>query len=485
MYLESIRLENIKCFEDLEICFMKGRGDPRLMTVMLGDNGMGKSTLLQAIAIALGGEGVTNLPAKRLGNWVRTGSEQGYIQATIRPGDSDPGSRQKHKLKVSYLATGDKPFTGKDGTFYDKLTISAMPGSDLNTLKRTAYSEDSKGWLACGYGPFRRFTESFQGLYSMWDTKVSRFASLFGNDEEGLIRLEDWLVELDRRSLVAKHAGQDSGYGRLFDQLARTLREMLPEEGPRSMIIGAEDLRVANLAPEYVRTTTEQGVIWKDGFGIWVPLSQLSDGYKGTMAWVGDLVSRLSRAFPEAEDLLQQEGVVLIDEVNIHLHPAWQRKILTQLRQSFPRIQFIITTHSPLVAASAEDGELILLKRERDHVVAVQDHPTVQGWRFDQILTSFWFGLYSARDPETEGQLAEYDQLLSKRVKGRLTAEDEDKLANLEKTLGQKLPAPGETREQRELYQKMQTYIEQTLSQRGIDDQSATKQPTASSDTLG
>jgi hypothetical protein len=95
------------------------------------------------------------------------------------------------------------------------------------------------------------------------------------------------------------------------------------------------------------------------------------------------------------------------------------------------------------------------------------------------------FGLDTTRDQETEQQLADYDELLSKRVKGRLTAEDEDKLANLEKTLGQKLPAPGETREQRELYQKMQTYIEQTLSQRGIDDQSATKQPTASSDTLG
>jgi len=318
--------------------------------------------------------------------------------------------------------------------------------------------------LACGHGPFRRFTnKGSQYFFSdVRDTKVGRFASLFG-DEEGLVQLEDWLIELDRRSLVDRREGRDSGYSPLYNQLAWTLRHMMPEEDPRR-VIGAEELRAADLVPEYVRTTAEQGVICVDGFGNWVPLSQLSDGYQGTMAWVGDLVSRLSRAFPEAEDPLQQEGVVLIDEIDIHLHPAWQRKILTQLRQRFPRIQFIVTTHSPLVAAGAKDGELILLKREREHVVAVQDQPAVQGWRADQILTSFWFGLYAARDPETEQQLAEYDELLSERARGRLTEVDEGRLANLEKALRQKLPAPGETREQRELYQRMQAYIAGTYN---------------------
>jgi predicted ATPase len=488
MYLQNLRLESIKCFEDLEIDFMEDRGKPRLMTVVLGDNGVGKSTLLQAIAITLGGEKVTNLLAERLGNWVRAGSKQGHIQASIRPGDSDPGAPRKRRLEVSYLATGDETVTREDGSFQDKFTILAMPGSELNDLKRTAYSEASKGWLACGYGPFRRLADRLRTssyfLSDVGDTKVGRFASLFG-DDEGLIQLEDWLIELDRRSLVERREGQDTGYRRLHNQLAWTLLQMMPEEGPGSMTIGAEELKTAGLAPEYVKTTAEQGVVCVDSFGNWVPLSQLSDGYQGTMAWVGDLVRRLSRAFPEAEDPLQQEGVVLIDEIDIHLHPSWQRKILTQLRQSFPKIQFVVTTHSPLVAASARDGELILLKREGEHVVATQDYPAVQGWRVDQILTSFWFGLYTARDPETEQELAEYDELLSKRVMGRLTEEEEDQLVSLEKTLSQKLPAPGETREQRELYQRMQAYIERMLSQRGTNDQSTPKQPATSSDALG
>ena len=78
-------------------------------------------------------------------------------------------------------------------------------------------------------------------------------------------------------------------------------------------------------------------------------MSALSDGLK-LMAWVGDLVTRLSQAFPNAENPLEQEGIVLIDEIDIHLHPTWQRQILSQLRRTFPKIQFIVTTHSPLVA---------------------------------------------------------------------------------------------------------------------------------------
>jgi hypothetical protein len=486
MYLENLRLENIKCFEDLEINFMEARGKPRLMTVMLGDNGVGKSTLLQAIAIGLGGERITDLLAERLGNWVRIENKQGRIGATIRPGDSDPGAPKKRRLQVGYLATGDKPVT-VDGIFYDKLTISAKQSDDLQILTRTAYSEASKGWLACGYGPFRRFTDrsqtSFYFVSDIRDTKAARFASLFG-DDEGLVPLEDWMIELDRRSLLAKREGRDPGYNRLFNQLAWTLLHMLPEEGPRSMITNVEDLRAVDLVPRYVRTTEDQGVICSDAFGNWVPLSQLSDGYQGTMAWVGDLVSRLSRAFPQAENLLEQEGVVLIDEIDIHLHPSWQRTILSQLRQRFPKIQFIVTTHSPLVAASAEEGELIVLKREGQHVIAESESP-VQGWRADQILTSSLFGLDTTRDPDTEKQLAGYDELLSKRAMGQLTEKEETQLTHLEELLRQRLPSPGETREQRELYQKMQTYIEQTLSQRGTDDKSTTRRPPLSPDTLG
>lgn len=469
MYLQKIQLAGIKCFENLEIDFTKGRDKPRLMTVILGDNGMGKTTLLQAIAIALGGEKVANFLSKSyptvygpsLESWAKVGSQKGHIQATIYAGKSDKGISSKRKLQVSYIVIGDKPFETEDGTFYDIASISAIPSQDLQILKRTAYADHTKGWLACGYGPLRQFKG--QRKSETKDTKSSHFASLFGENER-LISIENWLIELDRRALVDKREGRASNYSQLFNQLAWTLLWMLPDEHKHPMI------RV-NMPPKlssadistYVRTTTDQGVLWSDSFGNWVTLSQLSDGYQSTMSWTGDLVSRLSTAFPNTRNLLMQEGIVLIDEVDVHLHPSWQRTILNQLRHTFPKIQFLVTTHSPLVAASARDGELFVLKEEQNQVV-VEPVSSVQGWRADQILTSPLFDLDTTRDPETEQQLARYDELLAMRASGELNETEAKELTDLENTLRKILPSPGETPEQRQLQQKMQDYINQTLN---------------------
>ncbi len=467
MYLQKIRLEKIKCFEEVEVNFSSGRNkSPRLMTVILGDNGVGKTTLLQAIAIALGGEKVSNFLQKpfstlygpSLERWARVGSKQGNIRATIYPGQSDEDA-PKHQLQANYLVTGDEPVKAKDGTFYDRSSISAIPSKDLQVLRRTAYADHTQGWLACGYGPLRGFTG--QRNFETIDAKSSRFASLFGQNEQ-LISVEEWLIELDRRDLVDKREGRTSNYGRIFNQLAWTLLRMLPEEHQHAQInVNIPPDMLSTVPSAYIKTTTE-GVLWLDSLGNWVTFSQLSDGYQSTMSWAGDLVSRLSRAFPSAENFLEQEGIVLIDEIDIHLHPTWQREILNQLQQTFPKIQFIVTTHSPLVAASAKEGELFVLKREQDYVI-IEPTSSVQGWRADQILTSSLFKLETTRDPETEQQLARYDELLMLRTQSTLSQAQTQELANLEEVLRQKLPPPGETSEQRELQQKMQDFITQTL----------------------
>ncbi len=445
MYLEKIRLENIKCFEDIEIDFTYGRNKPRLMTVILGDNGVGKTTLLQTIAIALGGENVTRFfLVGPLVEWHRIKSDGGLIQAVIVPGKSDKDA-PKRKLSVGYY------------TWKDEIEIDTESNKDWEILEKTAYAMRQEGWLACGYGPLRRFTN--RRISEVLDTKIDRFASLFGQNEQ-LIPVEDWLIELDRRALITEREGQDANYRQLFNQLAQTLLQVLPEEN-------LEKVASINIidSSSYIRTTTE-GILWRDGFDNWVTLSQLSDGYQSIMSWTGDLVSRLVGAFPKTENFLDQEGIVLIDEVDLHLHPTWQRKILNQLRQTFPKIQFIVTTHSPLVAASAKEGELFVLKHEQNKVV-VEPELSVQGWRVDQILTSSLFDLDTTRDPETEQQLARYDELLAVRARGKLNATQTKELDTLEEKLGQRLPPPGETPEQQQLYQEMQKYITLTLREKG------------------
>lgn len=95
-----------------------------------------------------------------------------------------------------------------------------------------------------------------------------------------------------------------------------------------------------------------------------ISLQQLSDGERAFIAVLGDLVRRLALANPELEDPLAGHGVVLIDELELHLHPRWQREVVEKLRTSFPNIQFVATTHSPFIIQSLRPGELIALDPE-------------------------------------------------------------------------------------------------------------------------
>src|SRR5262249_32648649 len=129
---------------------------------------------------------------------------------------------------------------------------------------------------------------------------------------------------------------------------------------------------------------------------------------------------------------LSQPAIVLVDEIDLHLHPHWQRRIVADLTRHFPKIQFIATAHSPLMVQSATDANLAVL-REQDGQVVIENRPYfVKNWRVDQILTSDLFGITSARDPYTESLIAERNTLLDKLDRN---PEDEARLRELEHEL--------------------------------------------------
>ncbi len=112
----------------------------------------------------------------------------------------------------------------------------------------------------------------------------------------------------------------------------------------------------------------------------WVPLRQLGHGYRTLVAWMVDFASRLVETYPDAEDPLAQPAVVLLDEIDLHLHPKWQRDIMGHLSRCFPNTQFIATAHSPLIAqAATEDTRLVLLRREGDHVIIDNSIEAIRG----------------------------------------------------------------------------------------------------------
>jgi predicted ATP-binding protein involved in virulence len=171
----------------------------------------------------------------------------------------------------------------------------------------------------------------------------------------------------------------------------------------------------------------------------------LSDGFRSIMALAGDLVWRLIEAFPESENALLERGVVLIDELDIHLHPTWQREIAGLLRKTFPHIQFIMATHSPLVAAGAGEDAVTYRFYKKEGKITVERIKNIHAKSVDDILQSDAFGLVSTFSPDTQDRINRYYAL---KQKTRRTVEEEQELQLaipfVKEALGpQAFPSPG------------------------------------------
>ncbi len=151
------------------------------------------------------------------------------------------------------------------------------------------------------------------------------------------------------------------------------------------------------------------------------------------IAWMVDLAAHLFQRYPNSPNPIAEPAVVLIDEIDLHLHPKWQRTIMSYLSERFTNTQFIVTAHSPLIVQAAENANIVVLKREGDEVHIHQHKDAVRGWRIDQILNSDLFEGIGARSPRIQELLEERRKLLSK---SRLTKKDKEKLAKFEAEIG-------------------------------------------------
>jgi hypothetical protein len=120
------------------------------------------------------------------------------------------------------------------------------------------------------------------------------------------------------------------------------------------------------------------------------------------------------------------EGVILIDEIETHLHPRWKMQVVERLRNAFPKLQFIVSTHEPLCLRGLQKNEAVVLRLgDADEVVAVTDLPDPSKLRIDQILTSEFFGLKRTKDVKTERLFEDYYAILAKDQEDRSAEENE------------------------------------------------------------
>ncbi|WP_460585835.1 AAA family ATPase [Hymenobacter arcticus] len=416
-YFLSLSLENVRSFgEKQTISFAREDGRPAPWTVILGDNGVGKTTVLRCLASVMPVDTPNEYPIQALPDfpqeWIKEDYPPRYFLDTMQKWlvhrkNTESGNFKWQFAREAYLNLN---YSKKKQEVDDKMFIkfSFSPNGKFKFGTQEVYHKKSLGLICYGYGASRTTGKSTLGDTATKDNCLSLF-----DEHADLLNAEEWFLQADYRI-----KSDDSPLIRQnFELLKAALIDILDE---------VTEIKVSPVAPG---GNPQQGLQFLTPYG-WVRLREMSLGYQTMVVWITDFASKLFIRYPESKNPLAEPAIVLIDEIDLHLHPEWQRKLIGYLSRLFPNTQFIATAHSPLVVQAAGDAgaNVVLLKRVGDQTIVVQDLEDVRGWRVDQILSSELFDSTPARSPATEEKLARRRTLLAKK---KLTKADKEALAQL------------------------------------------------------
>jgi len=348
MKIRTLKLQNFRRFTDFELEL-----HPQL-TVLVARNGAGKTSILDAAAIALGPilsrlPGPSGLSFKETDFQIdRRGHRPPFMRVSACDGQGLRWDRTERRDKTRKTAQHIPDAEGiKQLTDYVDSLIDAYNDDEPFQLPVFAYYGTGRGVFDVpqrkrGFGKeFSRFDALKGALESRTNFRsfVEYFYAL--EDIESRKQKDARSFELEIPELLAIRAA---------------VAAMLPTfSNPR----GAE--------PAGIKLDWQQD----DGSIKTLRVEQLSDGYRTTLAMVMDIAGRMAEANPDMTDPLQTEGIVMIDEVDLHLHPGWQQTILLDLMRTFPNVQFIVSTHSPQVVSSVPPASIRVIDWQNEEPVLV------------------------------------------------------------------------------------------------------------------
>src|SRR6185436_6888454 len=166
-------------------------------------------------------------------------------------------------------------------------------------------------------------------------------------------------------------------------------------------------------------------------------------------------------------DPRQRYALVLLDEIDAHMHPSWQQTLVERLSEAFPGVQFVASTHSPLIAGSLAPGSIFRFRREAGRVVAEQPPASFKGWRVDQILTSPLFDLQTGRESETERLLLRYSELAAR---DHLEPGEQEEMRAAAEALKVRMPTHAERREAQAAYEVLESAMSDRLQEMSLEE---------------
>ncbi len=401
MYIDRLKLQNFRTFRDAEIVFL--HADQKFKTLnmpvprwpninlCLGNNGFGKTTLLRAIALAALGPAVrssgifadrlirrepVNGPAATTKRKAKGVASEAVLEAVFTPHAQDrAGAQKKIEARVKVVRRGD---------------LEEFEWSHADEKRwHPIFSESSDAFFFVGYGATRRVerVERYDAASRSKSSfiRAQRVQGLF-EDSHSLIPLNSWLPLL-----------QSKNKGR-YSQVVKLINRLLGEGN-------------------YTFTGELEGREYLfERAGLQIPFPALSDGYRAYLSWVGDLLYHVCATCPSGKKLVENHGIVMVDEIDLHLHPHWQMTVLPTLSEALPNLQFIVTSHSPLLVGSLEWMNIILIKPglikpglikrgDAQSSETLRVERAVHGLDADQVLLTDFFGLESTRAGSKSQQL--------------------------------------------------------------------------------
>ncbi|MEA3338652.1 MAG: AAA family ATPase [Chloroflexota bacterium] len=381
MYIQKVEIENICSIKELK--WETPLDAQTGWHVVIGDNGSGKSTLLRSIALALVGQSGAMALRQDWNDWLTRGESRGQIKLVFTDGSNVKRcfSRSSKGVELETPRTADQQIGGEERKLF-----------------------------SASYGPFRRFSggdKEYRRIFKS-NPRLAAHLSVFGEDV-ALTEYLSWFQDLQFKRYEKDPRGDLLNYVKRFVNQ----EGFLPHQA-----------RFHNVGSE--------GVEFIDGDGHQLLVKDLSDGYRSILSMTFELVRQLA-AFYDSDNIFDKDdpgkiavsGVVLIDEIDAHLHPTWQRQVGLWFREHFPQMQFIVTTHSPLICQAASVGTVWRLPKpgsgERASMVSgISLDRLLYGNILDAYGTEV-FGQDITRSKEARMRLGHLAELNRKELEGKLT----------------------------------------------------------------